>query len=1163
MWKRLRILLLLFCWNFLVQGTAAQEPLSTLRKGHQIADFRVANLYSDPAGKVIGAKFWHVYSGTPVFFFQIETVPQVFTWIDTPTVSNRGLPHALEHLLAGKGAKGRYFTLLRDMRMGVSQAATVRDFNYYGMASASGMPDFLPLLHSWLDALYHPDFTDVEAEREFYHFAVTTDAKTNKRVLVEQGTVYDEMQPGQGRYVYHYGLFKRAFGEQNPLGFYNGGLPDEMRGVTPEEIRQFHSTYYRLGPTAGFIFVMDPKQNIAEFLQKLSAEFRQIAVPKSTYLPSPSVSEPKYAVHSSSDIGPKIYPYPGGNDATPGFVHFAWKPKKTESAVDVKMLELFFQTLAEGERSTLYRAIVDSKTREIDAQATGVDFQISLANSPSLPLPILEISGIPGNHILAEKIQQLRALVLAKIEQISEYPDRSKDLLSFNDVAASDAMASHRSESVWVRNSPNFGASLKTDWKEHLAYLETDPAFIRSVSEEEVWQTVAKELQSGRNIWRDLIRKFGLLDTPYATASAPSTQLLAKLEKNKQDRIQKKTLALMAQYHTDDEQIALIQFQKEEAIKSQAIDKIDASVPRPRFTNHPPMTPDEGVRFREFQVSGTPVIATLFDNPPTIDIGISFDLTQVPAKYYKYIPILPRCLDSLGLKQPGRNLSYSELLNEIHRNSYDFSVAYEWNPSSRRRDFTIRASATNPQEFHTTLALVRDIMQSNDLDASNIMRLRDLVARRVSGDDAYMRQDGWITNPAYAVRYQDDPLSMALISQFTRAHWDARLQWLFHDPVDAAVIEGLTGLTDRLLDSSGVSKNELAKKLAASTATGVEKEMIDYWQKNLNAFAESELPTGLRQLTREVQEDLRTGPTRAIEDIKTLQKIILTRSALHVDLTVAHDLLDKIQPDLLAFLQSIPANNVEDLTTTQSGTEYPIFERLKKRHDLVDPRFPFYLAFSNPEGITANLIFQADFPGYTQIDRTVLVRELASKLLGGNGSQSLFFKAWEHGLAYDDGLVSRPTLKLIWYYANRVADVPSLISLVDSQTAKLQDLHDPLLVDYTLRETFPMPRSMSTFAERGKELAHDIRDGNGPEQMRRFSEAVLKLRQDPNLLSELTRESILSIRCVLPTQEYVENQRSARSVFFFAGTEQTLSEIQNRAQLPKLLRVWPSDYWIH
>src|SRR5258708_18873461 len=47
---------------------------------------------------------------------QLEGVPQVLTWNDTPVDSNRGLAHSLEHLLLTKGTKGRYFTLLEGMR---------------------------------------------------------------------------------------------------------------------------------------------------------------------------------------------------------------------------------------------------------------------------------------------------------------------------------------------------------------------------------------------------------------------------------------------------------------------------------------------------------------------------------------------------------------------------------------------------------------------------------------------------------------------------------------------------------------------------------------------------------------------------------------------------------------------------------------------------------------------------------------------------------------------------------------------------------------------------------------------------------------------------------------------------------------------------------------
>ena len=66
------------------------QDLPVLKQDQVIADFRVANLYSDSEGSIVGAKFWHTPTGAPVYLLQIETVPQVFTWVDTPVDSNRG-----------------------------------------------------------------------------------------------------------------------------------------------------------------------------------------------------------------------------------------------------------------------------------------------------------------------------------------------------------------------------------------------------------------------------------------------------------------------------------------------------------------------------------------------------------------------------------------------------------------------------------------------------------------------------------------------------------------------------------------------------------------------------------------------------------------------------------------------------------------------------------------------------------------------------------------------------------------------------------------------------------------------------------------------------------------------------------------------------------------
>ena len=267
----------------------AQE-LSDLKQNQKIGDFAVANLYADADGKIVGAKFLHTLSSAPVFVIQIETAPQTFMWVDTPALSNRGLAHSLEHLLARKGTKGRYLNLLRIMRLSQFGAASYEDYNLYCLTSGTGMAGFTEQFHAFLDALYTPDFTDIEAEREFYHLGIASDPTTQKRRLIEQGTVYNEEQTDQGSLNFYFELNKQQFGSSNPFAFNIGGSPDEMRDVTPAEIRQFHAKHYRLGPGTGFIFVFPPKENVTNFLTRISADFARL--PRGAGSPrEPRVSE--------------------------------------------------------------------------------------------------------------------------------------------------------------------------------------------------------------------------------------------------------------------------------------------------------------------------------------------------------------------------------------------------------------------------------------------------------------------------------------------------------------------------------------------------------------------------------------------------------------------------------------------------------------------------------------------------------------------------------------------------------------------------------------------------------------------------------------------------------------------------------------------------------
>jgi Zn-dependent M16 (insulinase) family peptidase len=662
-------------------------------------------------------------------------------------------------------------------------------------------------------------------------------------------------------------------------------------------------------------------------------------------------------------------------------------------------------------------------------------------------------------------------------------------------------------------------------------------------------------------LWRGLIESFHLLETPYVTATAPSSKLLEQIELRKHERVRAKVAALMKQYHTGDEQEAISRFGREELIKTSEIDTVATKVPPPRFTDHPPMTPDDQLRYRQLEIEGVPVIASFFDQPPTIDVGLSFDLRNVPRKYYKYLPLLPKCLDSLGLKLPGGNIPYSELVTRIQKEVFALSTGYELNPISKRADLTIRASAAGLDEFRRALTLIRQMMESNDLDLSNVDRLRDIVARSIAADHLYTRQDVSTLNAAYSFHHQDDPLFFSLNSRFASAHWDERLKWLLHVPVDSKEVDKLNSFANDFLSAPSIqSKQRVSESLDALKVEGLKRELVEYWKSTLSFFPESEVVNGLRQLAIEVSEDLRVGPARTIEDLKRLQKIVLNRNALHLDFTLNESSLGEVRGDTATFLRSIPALPLESSETDAS--HLPIIERLEKRYGLCQEHAPWYVGLVNPDRTASDAVFYSNFPSYSQVDRKSLEQVLAAKLFSGGGPRSFYMKSSAAGLAYNSFIRSDPAFGLTWYYAYRSPDIASLIRLVNSTVSGASALDDSSIVDHALSQTFSFSRSAATFSERGKAAAQDIRDGNEPEKIRRFSEAILKLRQEPDLLEELARAAPVSIGGVLLDEKYVEQQRSGRSLFFFVGSEESLSDTERRLSIPKLLRLWPSDYWI-
>ena len=362
---------------------------------------------------------------------------------------------------------------------------------------------------------------------------------------------------------------------------------------------------------------------------------------------------------------------------------------------------------------------------------------------------------------------------------------------------------------------------------------------------------------------------------------------------------------------------------------------------------------------------------------------------------------------------------------------------------------------------------------------------------------------------------------------------------------------------------SGFSAREIAERLNTVKATGLNGELLEYWKRSTPAFPDDELLPGLRKLAIEVQQDLRTGPESTIADLREMQRIIINRQALTVDLTLDGAQLGQIEPTLTTFLESIPNTAHQDRGNSRAiAQKDPFMANLKHRYKLVKTEFPWYVALEDPRGTTASMVFSADFPGYKQIDRDSLLKLLSSNLAAGSGPHTFFMKTQEDGLADGSAVYSDPRLRALHYFAARSPDISSLLQLVNSIAQTIPKLQDPSLIDYALQETFPTPRSMLTFTERGRGIAKDIRDGNDPETVRRFSLAILKLRNEPNLLSELMSAAMGSICPVLVKAECARQQRDSGSLFFFIGPERLLSDAERKLKMPKLLRLYTADFWI-
>ncbi len=1183
---RITKLLYVFVALLVMSACAAADPvLESLQPNQQIAEFRVENLYVNDAGNAIGARFRHIKSGCILDFLRIQSVPQAYIWVNSLAPSDMGEPHTCEHLLLGKGNKGRYVASLEDMSLGTSSAGTYRLHTDYHYNTTAGGDVFYDLLEAKLDAMLHPDFTDEEIRREVCNMGVVVDPEDSSLSLEEKGTVYNEMvssfeRPGS---IIWRELCLVAYGKGHPCSNESGGTPEGIRSQTPKDLRTFHDKAYTLS-NMGIIASMPDEYDLNDFLTKVSGIFDKVE-PNVTLGEDPGTAE---------DRLPKPKPYPEGtrerlefpnqNENEPGLLVFAWPPTLEMDRNEKEMLDLFLTNLSQGQTSNLYKVFFDSQTKVMDigTGSVGGGLMFDVGN------PIyFWFSNIARDALEDDIVDSIKSHLLAEIKRIADYPDGSEELAAFNDRAQNRILQSRRNRRRFLSTPPRFGyRSIGNDWQDLFKQLQKKDGFRKDLAGNDVFDFAESKLQSGENIWRGYIDKWNLLDVdPYVLTAVANPDLLEKENTAKEKRIEQFVKSLESEYNVTTAAEAIKRYSESYDEKTRIIEEEAAKLTMPGLVDNPPMTYDDQLDYKVENLPGSgPLVISDFETMTGASVGIALSIDGLPEKYHVFIASLPTLLSDVGVIKDGQPVSYDEMREKMRQEILWAYVNYSVSYTTGRVELAFKCAGSNYDESVKAMDWLKLIMFSPDWRVENLSRIRDAVDLQLSDLRNTMKgsEESWVSGPAAAYRVQDNPLLMRSSCFLTKAHDVQRLRWLLQGSDDPEVINQVEGFMNKL-SALETNREELTGLLAMLSTTPDERDVsgenaaicasfdalskpaqvlvsdaVDDLSYNLSEIPDNSLSTDWKYLCAQIVADLKVAPADALSELGEAMSYIerqdKARSFLVSNSTVGNAIVPKI------------AEVVSSLSPEPSTTIFLSYSPIVKTRFMErTPDFgtPVYVGLINENTKSGVFVNSAKCASIKDYDHDSLLRFLAARLYSGGGAHSMFMKTWSAGLAYSNGLGSSPSSGRMSYYAERCPDLAQTMQFVVGELKSAP--YDSSLAEYAVAQVFQSSRAGSNYENRGEAMAADLADGVLPEKVRSFREAVLEISKMPHLYDTLQAIMLDTYGQVLPGLNPPGSEVPG-AVYFIIGPESQFESFEDYLHSTEgnigVARLYPRDFWI-
>ena len=1160
------------------EPTVPAVELDALEQGQTVRGFRTVAVYLDGAEAPIGARFVHEKTGFVFDYLRIESAPQGFVWVNSFPTSDKGEPHTQEHLLLGKGNRGRRFASVEAMSLGDSSAFTMQWRTCYHFHTIAGHDVFWPVFENQLDALLDPDYTDEEIRREVRNFGVSQEPDGSLR-LEEKGTVYNEMvrtYESADNLLWQESA-RTLYGPTHPLALSSGGEPAAIRSMTPEDIRAFHREHYYLG-NMGMVGAFPGSMALGDVLDRTGKILDQRGGRTGHAMTEANLPAPQ----SKSAGAAAVIDYPYADTAQASPVQLFWPATRKLDLVERTLLQLFMDAVAGDESTNLYKRLVDSKTRTLDVGATGVWSYVSTDQGQPV---YVGVDGVAARALDDKGLADIRAAVADELARIAALPAGAPELVALDQRVASRLTDLRRRLGKFLNSPPGFGfRGTGSGWMEYLRDLEQTPDFKKSLTMKHELVKIEEIIADKGNPWSARLKAWGLLETPYGLAARPSPSLRQKLDADRKARIDAELARLTTSFGTRDAKDTLARFRTDYDKATEALES-GGKTAMPPFVDSPPMSLDDELQFATRQIAGgVPVVASRIDTMTGGTVGIGFRLDAVAEDDLPLLALLPTLLTDSGLFLDGKAIPSEEVKEAQRREILYLSMYYATNPRTGRVELLAQGAGNDLAETRRALGWIGKLAGHPDWRVDNLPRLRDVVDQAITANRNVMvrAEESWVDDPPTIYWRQRWPLFAHTSSFLTKRHDLHRLRWMLADPGDAkvtaAVATALRALApagaklDRAkLDALAQALERAPKKpdkaLAAQLAPLAKlappaRALVVQAGKDLRAILadipDEVLAADWAYLCKQMATDLEAGAAPTLERLDKVRRAVLDAANARVWLVGSTANGDALGADLDALLTDLGRTT----PTRQTYKDRPfIVERLRAR--LPAAAAPVFVGLVNPS--TSSGVFVNSAPGTSFLDDRddALLDYLASNLYSGRGGHSIFMKTWAAGLAYSNGLRISISQGRVRYYAERCPELPQTLRFVIGELEKARP--DPGLVDYAVAESFSS-RAAASYEDRARGIADDLTDGIGPDVVRAFRKHVLALRARGDLTDQLFGRMKAVYGKVLPGYGKVA-RGGADNVYFVIGPTAQLDAWQRYLQTAEgndavLYRLYPRDFWV-